>query len=121
MQNRTDFDVKYIVENLQKHECLKDKVFPETDWVLIKFHKYFEISFGDDFCEFFNTHWHPNDNTEILEFIGDLVNEKYIFYHKYKFPFGQRIYKLKDLPRLIKTKNKKNRRVYSATKIYIDN
>jgi len=120
MENRTDFNADYIIEKLYCYDFLKDKISVVNDMLIIRFHKYFEIKFGDDYCEFFNTHCHPSDNKEVLEIINELINEESVFYHRYRFPFWQKIYNKSDLPQLLKTKNKKSRRVYSAVRIYID-
>lgn len=121
MQNRTDFNAELLFDSLMQYEQLNDKVSLLNSVITIVFHKYFKIIICDDFCEFFDTHWHPNNNDETLQFVDDLLAEKYIFFHRYKFPHRMKRYKKQDLPRLLKTKNKKFCRVYSAINIYIDN
>lgn len=119
--NRTEFNADRLVDDLIKRGISSDKISCSNNSLNIKFHKYFEIYLDDDYCSYFNTHWHPYDNDEILGFINDLINEEYIFYHKYRFPWRMKMYKKENLNELLKLKKKKSLRVYSAIKIYIDN
>jgi hypothetical protein len=139
VDNRTDFDANIIVAALQKYEFLQGKIAVEkyetlirfgknkggtiVDEVLnIEFHKYLSLRMGDDYCEYFNTHWHPNDNKEAIEFLNDLANEKTIFYknrltRRHKIYFNVDSSKMK---RLLKRKNKRFCVLFSAKQIYID-
>jgi hypothetical protein len=115
------FKPDFILTKLSEYEVLRDKVSYADDCITITFHKYLHISFSDDYCEFFGRHIHPADDNEILEFVKELLDEKYVFFHRHRFPQIRRIYGRSKLPRLLQSKNKKGRRLYSATKIYIDN
>lgn len=119
--SRTEFDSERLIKDLVKRGISVDKISHSNNELKIKFHKYFEVYLADDYCSYFNTHWHPYDNNEVLEFIDDLINEEYVFYHKYKFPWWIKIYGKNKLDRLLKLKSKKGLRIYTATNIYIDN
>lgn len=118
---RTDFNAETLTDALIERGISKDKISYSNDSLKIKFHKYFEVYLADDYCSYFNTHWHPYDNNEILRFIEGLLNEEYVFYHKYKFPWWMKVYNKDKLNKLIKLGNKKGLRVYTAINIYVDN
>lgn len=119
--NRTEFNSERLVKDLVKRGILLDKISHSNNELKIKFHRYFEVYLADDYCSYFNIHWHPYDNNEILDFIDDLINEAYVFYHQYKFWWRMKIYKKNKLETLLKLKSKKGLRIYTATNIYIDN
>lgn len=118
-QKLPNFDANKIYEILNQHEYLKDKVLLHNEWICIEFHKYLKIEMGDDYCEYFNTHWHPYDEEAALEFIDDLVNEKIIFYQNRRTRHNKQ-YPGFYLDKLLKTRDKKFCRIFSATKIYVD-
>jgi len=113
--------ISEVYEKLQRYDYLKDKIsIHNGEVIFIEFHKYLEIRLSDDMCEYFNTHWHPNDNEDSFEFLGDLINERVVFYEN-RITRRRKQYDGVYLDKLLKTKNKKFCRVYSAMKIYIDN
>jgi len=121
MNNRTDFNAEFLEREFQERGITSDMLSSSESHIKIQFHKHFEVLFEDDYCSYFNQHWHPCDNQEALKFVDDLMNEEYIFYHRYKFPYSWKMYKKHHLPKLLKRKDKKHCRVYSAIKIYVDN
>jgi len=121
MRNWTEYDAEKLLESLKHYELLDGKVFHDNGFITINFHKYFDVKICDDMFEFFDTHSHPYDNEEIIKEIEYLLNEEIIFYEKYKFPFWKQRYSKYYLPELLKKKDKKYCRVYSAIKIYVDN
>ena len=113
-------NINAVYEKLQKYDYLKDKISIHAGEVIsIEFHKYFEIRLSDDMCEYFNTHWYPASNEDSFEFLEDLINERVVFYQN-RLTHRRRQYDGIYLDKLLKTKNKKFCRVYSAMKIYID-
>ena len=113
-------NLKEIYEKLQKYDQLRDKITIDDAWVTIRFHEYLEVKMSGRLeCSFLDRSWYPSENQELLEFVDDLVNERIIFYQK-----NIRKQRFKTYPGfaidglLMETNKKKNRRVFSAMRIY---
>jgi hypothetical protein len=113
-------DIKAIYEKLRKNDAVADKVsMLGTDMISIRFHKYLHIRFDDDMLEYLDMHRHPYDSEEVLDFVDDLINER-IFFYRNRLLCRNKQYDGVWLDRVLKTKNKRYRRVFSAIQIYID-
>jgi hypothetical protein len=113
------FDIKIVYDKLLEYDLLKGKMRLEKDMIYIDFHKYLHVQLADDYCEYFNTHWHPSTVEEAVEFVVSLLNEQDVFVTN-RFILLHEIYPGYCLEGLIRKKNKRGYRVFSAIKIYVD-
>lgn len=116
-----DCNTQILYDALQKNEFLKDKVTITEDTITIEFHKYFSVMIGEDYLEYFNTHFHPNTN-DAYQFIMELLAEQHAFYENRITLRKKRYLSItkKTLERLKKKKYLKFSRFYTAVKIYAD-
>jgi len=84
MSKHSGVEIKELYQTLRNHAVLKEKVkLSECEsCITIDFHEYLFLTISDDLVEFNKglTHWHPQDNDEVLESLKELMlsDEVYI-------------------------------------------
>ena len=76
---RSEMNIEELYQTLENYKVLRDKVKinERHNAITIEFHEYLFLTISDDLIEFNKglTHWHPADNSEVLENLDEMIND----------------------------------------------
>ena len=76
----SEMEMEELYNTLKNHKMLKDKIKINEchNFITIDFHEYLSLSISNDLIEFNKglTHWHPVDNSEVLESLDEMINDE---------------------------------------------